>query len=102
MKIKFWKGRLYWAVPPRLETPLTSFIRRLEQARASTVGRAVLEPPRRRAPAWRPAIVRTAPRSTPRPRARAQCSSPAGRDGSEARDDGGDGGDDGPGDGPPG
>ena len=48
-------------------------------------------PPRRRAPAWRPAIVvHAVPASTPRPRAREQCSSPHGRNGDGERDDGGD------------
>jgi hypothetical protein len=50
MKIKFWNGRLYFAMPPRLETPWSAVIRRLEQARAFTVGRVVLGPPRAAAP----------------------------------------------------
>jgi len=87
MRTVFWRGRLHFAVPPRLETPWSAVIRRLEQARACKVASVVLGPPprRARAPAWRPRIVHATPASTPRPREHR--AAPRGRDGTE-RDDG--------------
>jgi hypothetical protein len=93
MKTKLWNGHLWFAVPPRRESPLSGVLRRIEQARvfkgAFKVASVVLGSPRRRAPAWRPAVVHIAPRSTPRPRERgARMVAASGRDGTGERDDG--------------
>jgi hypothetical protein len=106
MKMKFWNGRLYFGVSPRLESPWCAVIRRLEQARTFTVGRVavgrvVLGPPRSAAP---PLSHVREPRSSPRPRTPRRAQAASGRDGDGERDDGGGGDGDGDGGGgdPPG